>query len=142
AAVGDLFGSAQNGVYKTTNGGTSWSLLAGAPSGTVAGRIVIAVGKADSQVLYVSASSSSTFGLFRIMRSDDGGATFTNLTPTPNYMGGQGWYDTTLLVDPANSAIVYASGAAGTNSILRSVNSGVSWTDINTGPSGGPHVDH
>ena len=32
AAVGNLFGSAQNGVYRTTNGGTNWSLLSGAPA--------------------------------------------------------------------------------------------------------------
>ena len=51
-------------------------------------------------------------------------------------MGGQGWYDTTLIVDPSNSAIVYVSGSAGTNSVLRSTNSGVAWTDISTGTGG------
>src|SRR5262249_33365176 len=43
AAVGDPFGAASNGVYKSINGGTSWSLLAGGPSGAAAGRITIAV---------------------------------------------------------------------------------------------------
>jgi photosystem II stability/assembly factor-like uncharacterized protein len=58
-------------------------------------------------------------------------------------MGGQGWYDTTLIVDPSNAAIVYATGAAGANSVLRSTNSGVTWTNIATGAGGaGPHVDH
>jgi photosystem II stability/assembly factor-like uncharacterized protein len=56
-------------------------------------------------------------------------------------MGGQGWYDTYVTADPSNSAIVYVAGAAGTNSILRSTNSGVSWTDISFGGSS-PHVDH
>jgi len=48
-------------------------------------------------------------------------------------------------VDPSNPAIVYAAGSAGTNSILRSINSGVSWTDIHIGGSpnfSSPHVDH
>jgi photosystem II stability/assembly factor-like uncharacterized protein len=80
------------------------------------------------------------------MRSDDGGSTFTDLTAgTPNYLASQGWYDTTLIVDPASSVVVYAGGAAGTNSLIRSTNSGVSWTDITAGaasPFDGPHVDH
>src|SRR5437879_13455738 len=92
--------------------------------GTSAGRIVVAVSKSNPQVVYVSASSTTTNGLYKFMRSDDGGLTFTDLTgTTPNYMGGQGWYDTALVVDPANSGIVYAAGY----SILRSVNSGVTW---------------
>jgi photosystem II stability/assembly factor-like uncharacterized protein len=150
AAVGNIVGSAANGIYKTTNSGGTWTLLAGAPNGTTAGRSVVAVSTSNSQVVYVSASGtgvagSTAFGsLFKLERSDNGGTTWTDLTAgTPNYMGGQGWYDTTLIVNPGNSSIVYAAGAAGTNSILRSTNSGVNWTNIATGAGGaGPHVDH
>ena len=149
AAVGNIFGDAANGVYKTTNGGSTWTLLANAPGGNAAGRIVVAVSKSNSQVVYVSAcgngnGGSTAFGaLYKIERSDNGGSTFTDLTGgTPNYMGGQGWYDTTLLVDPSNAAIVYAAGAAGNNSVLRSTNSGVNWSDINSVAGAGPHVDH
>ena len=42
-------------------------------------------------------------------------------------MGNQGRYDLYVIVDPSNSAIVYVAGQF---SILRSTNSGVSWTDI------------
>ncbi|HWW85845.1 MAG TPA: Ig-like domain repeat protein [Vicinamibacterales bacterium] len=150
AAVGNIFGSPSNGVYKTTDGGSSWRLLTNAPSGNPSGRIVVAVSPSNPQVLYVSASgngnaASTPFGtLYKIERSDDGGATFSDLTGgTPNYMASQGWYDTTLAVDPGNSAAVYAAGAAGTNSVLRSTDSGVHWTDISVGAGGvGPHVDH
>ena len=148
AAAGNIFGSSVNGVYKTTNSGGTWTLLplAGVPSGSALGRIVVAVSKSSSQVVYVAAqdSASLTFGrLKEIERSDNGGATWTDLTAgTPNYMGGQGWYDTTLIVDPTNSAIVYAAGAAGANSILRSTNSGAAWTDISSAGGSGPHVDH
>jgi hypothetical protein len=109
------------------------------------GRIVVAVSKSNTQVVYVSAQSTSSFGaLGKFERSDNGGTTFTDLTAgTPNYMGGQGWYDTTLIVDPSNSAIVYVGGAAGSNSVLRSTNSGANWTDISSGTGGqGPHADH
>src|SRR5262249_49135545 len=132
----------------------SWSLLSAGPTGTVAGRIVVAVAPSNSQVIYVSATGtgaggSTSFGtLFRFMRSDNGGSNFNDLTgAAPNYFGGQGWYDTTLIVDPTNATVVYAAGAAGTdifatNSIIRSTTSGTSWTNIANGPSGGPHVDH
>jgi photosystem II stability/assembly factor-like uncharacterized protein len=148
AAVGDIFGATTNGVYKSTNGGTSWTLLSAAPSGQVAGRIAIAVSPTNSQVLYVTVAGTGNAGstalgsLYKILRSDNGGTTFTDLTSgTPNYMGGQGWYDTTVVVDPSNSAIVYVAGQAGANSILRSINSGVSWTDVSSGGST-PHPDH
>jgi photosystem II stability/assembly factor-like uncharacterized protein len=145
AAAGDIFGASTNGVYKSTNGGATWTLLVNAPNGTVAGRIAIGISPANSNVLYVTASSPNpaTFGkLYKIMRTNNGGATFTDLTAgTPNYMGFQGWYDTVVAVDPSNSAIVYVAGSANANSILRSTNSGVTWTDISSGGAT-PHADH
>ena len=120
AAVGYIFGAATNGVYKSTDGGATWTLSAAGPKGLVAGRIAIAVSKTNSQVLYVTASGTSNAGstsfgtLYKVMRSDNGGTTFTDLTAgTPNFMGGQGWYDTAVGVDPSNSAIVYVAGSAG-----------------------------
>src|SRR6185295_2358066 len=88
AAVGNIFGSTANGVYKTTNSGGTWTLLGAAPNGTTTGRIVVAVSKSNSNVVYMSATNSgSPFGaLFKIERSDNGGTTWTDLTAgTPNY---------------------------------------------------------
>jgi photosystem II stability/assembly factor-like uncharacterized protein len=146
AAVGELFGAASNGVYKSIDSGATWTLLnaPNAPVGATFGRISIAISKTNNpNVLYIAAEDNTTTGgLARFVRSNNGGTTFTLLAP-PNYMGGQGWYDTTLLVDPTNSAIVYAAGAAGPNSMLRSINSGVAWTDIShIGIVVQPHVDH
>jgi len=145
AAVGPIFGSFTSGVYKSIDGGSTWTLLTNVGPGV--GRIAIAVSPSNSRILYVIASASNFgttgFGtLYKIMRSDNGGNSFTDLTAgTPNFMGGQGWYDLYVIVDPSNSAIVYVAGQAGTNSILRSTNSGVSWTDISTGGDS-PHADH
>ncbi len=148
AAVGYLFGTANNGVYKSTDSGATWTLLnaPNAPVGATFGRISVAISKAtNANVLYIAAEDNTTTGgLARFVRSDNAGASFTDLTAgTPNYMGGQGWYDTTLLVDPTSSAIVYAAGQANANSMLRSTNSGATWTDIShTGVAVQPHVDH
>ena len=97
AAIGLFFGAAANGVYKSTDGGDSWTLLTGGPTGVAAGRIAIAVAPSNPNVLYVIASGtgpeqgSTIYGtLYRIMRSDDGGNTFTDLTDgTPDFMQGR-----------------------------------------------------
>jgi photosystem II stability/assembly factor-like uncharacterized protein len=149
AAVGYVFGTANNGVYKSTDSGGTWTLLNAAPVpvGASFGRISIAISKANNaNVLYIAAAQTYDDGgaLARFVRSDNGGSTFTDLTAgTPNYMGFFGWYATTLLVHPANSSIVYAAGMAGANSMLRSTNSGATWTDISHwGVQVQPHVDH
>ena len=148
AALGRYDGrpsSGTNGVYKSVDGGTTWTLLTGAPNGTTAGRISLAISKSNAPgILYVTTQSSSTFGLLSVVRSDNGGVSFVTVSP-PNYMGAQGWYDQWAAVDPTNSAIVYVGGSAGTNSILRSTNSGATWSDISTGavsPFASPHADH
>src|SRR5438105_10017682 len=149
AAVGYLYGAANNGVYKSTDSGATWTLLntAPAPVGASFGRISVAISKANNpNVLYIAAEDNTTAGghLARFVRSDNAGVTFTDLTAgTPNYMLVQGWYDTALAVDPTSSAIVYAFGARDSNSMLRSTNSGATWTDIShTGVVVQPHVDH
>ena len=151
AAAGYPFGVSGNGVYKSTNAGASWTLLTNAPKGAATGVIKIALSKANSKVIYIAATGSGKSGstpdaLYKFVRSNDSGATFTDLTSgTPNYMSRQGNFDTTLIADPANAAIVYAGGDSGRNAILRSTDSGAHWSDIHgTSANGanGPHVDH
>jgi photosystem II stability/assembly factor-like uncharacterized protein len=151
AAVGAYYGVPGNGVYKSVDAGATWTKLANAPQGTAAGRISLALAPCNDKVLYVSVSASFSSGsadfgaLYKFVRSDNAGATFTDLTGgTPNYMGGQGWYDQYIAVDPSTASTVYVAGAAA-NSILRSTDSGVNWTDISGGAAPtftSPHVDH
>jgi hypothetical protein len=160
-AIGDHFGDAYhtggNGVYKSTDGGATWTKLGGGlPTDADAiGRVTLAVAPSDSQVIYVSISGTGHAGstahgtLFKLMRSDDGGNTWTDLTDgAPNYMSFQGDYDTTLIVDPTNSSVVYAGGAAGPAfgedpAVIRSADGGLSWSnlDLLTGAVT-PHADH
>jgi hypothetical protein len=146
AGVGNPFGDTANGIYETTNGGATWSLLSNFPHGSTdsnVGRITIAIAPTSAQTLYASiAQSGANSVLYKMMTSTNGGATWTLLANTPDYMGTYGDYDTTLAVDPASSSTVYAGGQAG-NDLLRSTNGGASWVNISVGRDGnGPHVDH
>jgi photosystem II stability/assembly factor-like uncharacterized protein len=62
-------------------------------------------------------------------------------------MGIQGWYDSTLAVDPSNPDVVFAAGQGGdfggNEGVLETIDGGATWYGIVTGADGnGPHVDH
>lgn len=149
AAIGAINGSALNGVYKTTNGGASWSLVgATLPSGAGVGRIKVAIAANNTQRLFVSFSNptaGASFGsLAGMYRTDNAGGNWTNLTPTtPNYMQGGGWYASTLAVNPNNQNVVYAGGFGSTGAFIQSTDGGLGWNAIAVGVDGiGPHADH
>jgi photosystem II stability/assembly factor-like uncharacterized protein len=154
-AIGSYFGNTPNGVYKSTNSGGSWSLISALPSGSGDGRIALAL-TPDSSTLYVSIAeplNGSSIGgqLFKLEKYATVSGTVTDLTSTtPNYMGangfGQGWYDTTLAVDPQNANIIYAGGSDNGESPesgnIVSTNGGQTWVSVVTGSNGnGPHTD-
>ena len=146
AAVGTPAGSAANGVYKSTDGGASWSVAGNFPLGSAdirMGRISLAQAPSAPLTIYAAIAGSGQGGagrgLLRHAKSIDGGATWTNLTTAPNYMSSAGDYMNVLAVDPSDANIVYAAGL----NVITTRNGGMSWTDISTGRDGnGPHVDH
>jgi hypothetical protein len=151
AAGGAYYGASLNGIYKSTNQGLTWSkVYSNNNAPTTLGRISLAVAPSNSNVVYATISSPSNSGLFQMLRSDNAGGTWNNLTAgTPNFMGGQGWYDQWLAVSPTNSAVVFAAGVVNynfnTNGVIESTNSGVNWSSIAGGTgavASEPHTDH
>jgi FG-GAP-like repeat len=159
AAVGNFFGSGSNGIYKTTDGGTTWTELQGRlPTDSIqqpeVGRIALAISKTNSpQTLYTIMSDSGfydsltvhKFGtLFKFMKSTDGGLTWADLTQgTPQVLGGsnvtttapgQGWYDIVVSVDPTNADHVFAGGTAngGKPGMIESFDGGNTWINISS----------
>ena len=153
AAIGDYGDSySNNGIYRSSDSGTTWTLLSNGPHGGSLGRVALAVAPgantSGQHVLYVAASSTSNYGLVYFGRSDNADAatpTFTNLTSsTPNFLGGQGWYDIAVGVD--STGVVYVAGVenynlGGQQHVLRSANLGVTWTDISIVNGVEPHTD-
>lgn len=158
AAVGDFFNQfGENGIYRSVDGGATWSLLANAPgSGTAnLGRIALAVSPAaktaGSHVLYVAVAGdpyTTSGGLLYFGRSDNADATtpaFTDLAAsTPDFLTGQGWYDIAVNVD--STGVVYCAGvenysAGGADLIIQSKDLGADWTDISIENGFEPHTD-
>jgi photosystem II stability/assembly factor-like uncharacterized protein len=145
AAAGSFRGSADNGVYKSTDGGDTWSLAGNFPRDSTNGRITVAVAPANPQILYAVVAGSGQGGsslgrVVKMLESTDGGDTWTNVPVLPD-VGGNGWYGLPLAVDPANPDTIYVSG--GGSLILESNDAGFSWFDLEIGADRrGPHADH
>jgi photosystem II stability/assembly factor-like uncharacterized protein len=136
-------GSPNNGVYKSTDGGQTWTRAGNFPGGTTDARITLAISKAAPSTIYASIMDPLTFGLKEVDKSTDGGVTWTKLSNAPDYAPGQGVYDTALAVDPNDANIVYAAGSAGVGSVIESTDGGTSWFAIdNDAGNNGPHADH
>jgi hypothetical protein len=114
----DVMVAAGNGVFRSVDAGETWTTI----SGSTGGRTLVAVSPADPLVVYAVQASGSTFG--RMMRSNDGGLTFTTtVTGAPtagtNYFGyetngtgttGQATYDMAMCVNPQNANEVHIAG--------------------------------
>ncbi|MCF7800669.1 MAG: T9SS type A sorting domain-containing protein [Candidatus Marinimicrobia bacterium] len=95
------------GVVKSTDGGVTWSSV-GSFNGSFA-RIELAIAPSDTSVLYATlTTASSSLGGF--YRSSNAGENWSYLGNSPNWLGGQGWYDNTLVVSPHNPNEIIVGG--------------------------------
>ena len=137
-------GNAGVGVFKSVNGGDSWAPLPdfSAKVGRQNySRLEMAIGAgAGSSTLYAGIDGNRNvngnlvpWGF--VYRSTDGGQNWQALNPnnTPNYCGGQCWYDNVIAINPANPNEVFLGGV----DIFRTTDGGQSWTNIRQGV----HVD-
>ncbi|HKV39054.1 MAG TPA: PKD domain-containing protein [Blastocatellia bacterium] len=140
-------------VLKSTNGGISWVEKSnGLPSSTPSRRVdrmSIAISQSNPNVLYVGAGiDAGSFGseVSHVFKSTDAGETWTDLPGVGSssdgvvhgYLGGQSWYDNTIIVSPSDENVVLAGG----QSYIRTTDGGVTWS---VAPfefsASGPHAD-
>ena len=115
------------GIFKSTDGGTTWkALTAGLPTEGL-GRIGIAVAPTNGKRIYAIIDAKEG-GLYR---SEDAGATWTRVS-SDQRIWGRGWYFCKLAVDPANPDRVYVLNT----STYRSDDGGRRWTAIKGAPGG------
>jgi photosystem II stability/assembly factor-like uncharacterized protein len=130
------YGGPGSGVYRSTDGGTSWSRLAGGlpPPGPDVGRIGIGLAPSDLDRLYaIYIDAAGSFTAF--YTSTDGGDTWTALPPNSALAGSQstyGWWFARIWVDPADPLRVFVAGVP----LMLSTNGGAAWTQ-----QGSMHAD-
>ncbi len=137
-------GRVSQGVYRSTNGGTSLTKMAGGLPTSGFSTVVMDLCKSNPQVIYAALiSGGSLQGLYR---SADGGTTWTKKNATPNFPSPQGSWNAYVGVDPNNENIVFCGGVDpryATAGIIKSTNGGDSWSEVSDGPSTPTvHPDH
>ncbi len=90
------------GIYKSIDGGSTWSPLTGGLPTEAVGRSGLAIAPSNPQRIYAVVDAKDG-GLFR---SDDRGATWTRTT-SDTRVWGRGWYFEKVAVDPKNPDVVY-----------------------------------
>jgi photosystem II stability/assembly factor-like uncharacterized protein len=117
AATTLYVGTTDSGVFKSTNGGTSWSQ---ASTGLTAPWIyALAIDPVTPATLYAGTDGGGVF------KSTNGGETWA----TAN-LGLNNWVVSALVVDPYKPSTLYAGTDGG---VFKSTDSGASWTALNTG---------
>jgi hypothetical protein len=131
-----FLGSPGFGVAQSTDGGATWTVLA---ASTFAGRridSIVPTSLASGNVVL----AATLFDKGGVYRSTDNGVTFTRISGN----GTSGLPDagvSQLIADPGNSNRFYVgvpenSGGGAAAGIYRSVDGGVTWTQVSTGLTG------
>ncbi|MGQ0648668.1 MAG: dockerin type I domain-containing protein [Gemmatimonadaceae bacterium] len=134
AALGDLNGAAENGVYRSTNGGFSWTRISGALGPpTSFGRTAIAVSPARPGSVWAIAANPTDRKFRSLSRFDDAASTWVNLPANgilfqSNFLdfGAQSEYNLVIGVDPDDENRVIIGGVR----LFRSRDGGVNFQQI------------
>ncbi|MEQ9426002.1 MAG: hypothetical protein RJQ09_16370 [Cyclobacteriaceae bacterium] len=118
------------GVYKSTDGGETWSKKSsGLPQGLI-GKADLAVSAADPNRVYVVVEAPEKQG--GLYRSDDQAETFTQVSDNKDLVN-RPFYYTNVDANPLNADIVYSFA----NPAVRSNDAGKTWKKFEA-----PHGDH
>ena len=137
AVMGDLFkNSSDRGLYKTTDGGDTWSKVL--YTNNRAGAVDVSIDKNNPRIVYASTwnirrtpysleSGGEGSGLWK---STDGGDTWKNISGNEGLPGGT-WGISGVAISPVNSRKIFALIENQDGGLYRSDDGGNSWKKVN-----------
>jgi len=114
-----------SGVYKSTNGGATWTASGAGLTNTLI--YAFALASINPAVLYAGTEYNGIF------KSTNGGSTWEQTSLTKQY-------PRALAVDPSNANIVYAGFGVFESGLHKSTNGGSTWNAVNTGLPASPGI--
>ena len=127
-----------DGVWKSTDGGQTWQ-RSSTGMNSILGRIELGVSEVMPDRIFAAAQGNRTSDGSDMYYSDNAGQTWNLMTEendgtNQDFLGGQGWYDNTVIAHPYNPDIVYVGGV---NTWKMEIRSGVtSTTDLQVDQEG------
>lgn len=135
ASNGDLYAAMGiftiDGIYRSKDSGNTWEYIDAIQSLGNFERIDISVAPSDSNVVLALMQDEETRACSHILRSDDGGETWRQLTVPPaigmdNFARTQAWYDLVSAIDPLDPNTMYIGGV----DLHKTTDGGQTWTQI------------
>ena len=119
-----------SGLFKSTDGGATWTQLAGGLPTTAdgLGRIGIGISPSDPRRIYITATAGPKGGIYR---SDDAGATWTRTTSDMRFFG-RGDDFASITVDPRDPNTLYTMNVVA----WKSTDGGYTWKSLRGAPGG------
>lgn len=113
------------GVYRSTDGGNTWTLLTnGISSGTAADAPKVALGRSGTHGTQFVVVKMSNL----VFTSIDGGNTFTQKPTNPGFVTQMGRYMNVIAVDPTDEMVLFGADLQ----LFRSEDGGTTWSSVGT----------
>ena len=126
-------GGLEGGVWKSMDGGDSWTQLEGGLPTGLLGRIGLAISPANPKRVWalIQAAEEEKGGLYR---SDDGGASWERINRNHKHRQ-RGWYYSHITADPQDENTIYSSNTG----FYRSIDGGKTFDERIPTPHGDNH---